>query len=93
MVRRSATEGMLDADHATLLDRTLRFSDHSAADVMTARVRMAKLAAAARAADVIDLSQRTGFSRFPVIARMPMTSSASSMSSRPSPSRPLPGRR
>jgi CBS domain containing-hemolysin-like protein len=67
LVRRSATEGMLDADHATLLDRTLRFSDHSAADVMTPRVRMAKLAASARAADVIDLSQRTGFSRFPVI--------------------------
>ena len=69
LVRRSATEGMLDADHATLLDRTLRFSDHSAADVMTPRVRMAKLAASARAADVIDLSQRTGFSRFPVIGQ------------------------
>jgi CBS domain containing-hemolysin-like protein len=69
LVRRSATEGVLDADHATLLDRTLRFSDHSAADVMTPRVRMAKLAATARAADVIDLSQRTGFSRFPVIGQ------------------------
>ena len=67
LVRRSATEGILDADHATLLNRTLRFSAHSAADVMTPRVRMAKLAAAATAADVIDLSQRTGFSRFPVI--------------------------
>jgi CBS domain containing-hemolysin-like protein len=69
LVRRSATEGMLDADHATLLNRTLRFSAHSAADVMTPRVRMAKLAAAATAADVIDLSQRTGFSRFPVIGQ------------------------
>ena len=69
LVRRSATEGMLDADHATLLDRTLRFSDHSAADVMTPRVRMARLAATARAADVIDLSQGTGFSRFPVIGQ------------------------
>jgi CBS domain containing-hemolysin-like protein len=69
LVRRSATEGRLDADQATLLNRTLRFSDHSAADVMTPRVRMAKLAATARAADVIDLSQRTGFSRFPVIGQ------------------------
>jgi CBS domain containing-hemolysin-like protein len=69
LVRRSATEGMLDADHATLLNRTLRFSDHSAEDVMTPRVRMAKLAATATAADVIDLSQRTGFSRFPVIGQ------------------------
>jgi CBS domain containing-hemolysin-like protein len=67
LVRRSATEGVLEADHATLLDRTLRFSDHSAADVMTPRVRIAKLAATARAPDVIDLSQRSGFSRFPVI--------------------------
>jgi CBS domain containing-hemolysin-like protein len=67
LVRRSATEGRLDAHHATLLDRTLRFSDHSAADVMTPRVRIAKLAATARAADVIDLSRRSGFSRFPVI--------------------------
>jgi CBS domain containing-hemolysin-like protein len=67
LVRRSATEGVLDADHATLLHRTLRFSDHSAADVMTPRVRIAKLDATATAADVIALSQRTGFSRFPVI--------------------------
>jgi CBS domain containing-hemolysin-like protein len=67
LVRRSATEGMLDADHAALLNRTLRFSAHSAADVMTPRVRTAKLAATATPADVIDLSQRTGFSRFPVI--------------------------
>lgn len=67
LVRRSATEGMLDADHATLLNRTLRFSDHSAADVMTPRVRMIKLAAIATAAEVIETSLRTGFSRFPVI--------------------------
>lgn len=66
LVRRSATEGLLDADHATLLDRTLRFSNHSAGDVMTPRVKTARIAADAPAGDIIELSRRTGFSRFPV---------------------------
>jgi len=67
LVRRSAMEGLLDADHATLLNRTLRFSDHSAEDVMTPRVRMEKVRTEDTAADVVALSQRSGFSRFPVI--------------------------
>jgi CBS domain containing-hemolysin-like protein len=67
LVRRSATEGILDADHATLLSRTLRFSDHSAADVMTPRVRMTTVRLDDTAADIIALSCRTGHSRFPVI--------------------------
>jgi CBS domain containing-hemolysin-like protein len=67
LVRRSATEGMLDADQATLLSRTLRFSDHTAADVMTPRVRMTKVRVDDTAADIIALSCRTGYSRFPVI--------------------------
>ncbi len=67
LVRRSALEGLLDADHATLLNRTLRFSGHSAEDVMTPRVRMEKVRAHDSAADVVALSQRSGFSRFPMI--------------------------
>jgi CBS domain containing-hemolysin-like protein len=67
LVRRSATEGMLDADHATLLSRTLRFSDHTAADVMTPRVRMTTVRVDGTAADIVALSCRTGHSRFPVI--------------------------
>jgi CBS domain containing-hemolysin-like protein len=67
LVRRSAMEGMLDADHATLLSRTLRFSDHSASDVMTPRVRMAKIAETDTAEDIVSASRATGFSRFPVI--------------------------
>jgi CBS domain containing-hemolysin-like protein len=67
LVRRSATEGILDHDHATLLSRTLRFSEHSAEDVMTPRVRMTKVRHDDTAADVVALSQRSGFSRFPVI--------------------------
>jgi CBS domain containing-hemolysin-like protein len=67
LVRRSALEGRLDQDHATLLGRTLRFSDHSAADVMTPRVQMAKLSATDTAETVLATSQSSGFSRFPVI--------------------------
>nr|WP_183341160.1 hemolysin family protein [Microlunatus antarcticus] len=67
LVRRSALEGSLDADHATLISRTLRFGDRTAGDVMTPRVRMDKLRLDDTADDVLDLSRRTGRSRFPVI--------------------------
>jgi len=67
LVRRSALEGLMDQDHATLLRRTLRFSDHSAADVMTPRVKMTKIPATATAATVLETSHTSGFSRFPVV--------------------------
>jgi CBS domain containing-hemolysin-like protein len=69
LVRRSALEGVLDLDHATLLHRTLRFSDHSAADVMTPRVRTTAVGADDTAEQVVALATSTGFSRFPVIGR------------------------
>ncbi|MET1086112.1 MAG: hemolysin family protein [Arthrobacter sp.] len=69
LVRRSALEGVLDVDHADLLHRTLRFSDHSAADVMTPRVRMTAVDDDATAEQVIALATSTGYSRFPVIGR------------------------
>src|ERR1700744_1182420 len=40
LVRRSAREGSLDRDTATLLARTLAFSDRTAQDVMTPRPRV-----------------------------------------------------
>ncbi|GAA1429574.1 hemolysin family protein [Microlunatus lacustris] len=66
LVRRSATEGMLDADHATLLNRTLRFSTHSVGEVMTPRVRMAKVDGDDPASQILEMARSTGFSRFPV---------------------------
>lgn len=69
LVRRSALEGVLDQDHATLLHRTLRFSEHSAADVMTPRVRMVAVEDEQSAEEIIKLAIQTGFSRFPVIGR------------------------
>ncbi len=69
LVRRSALEGLLDLDHATLLHRTLRFSEHSAADVMTPRVRMTAVGFDDTAEDIVALATSTGYSRFPVIGR------------------------
>lgn len=67
LVRRSATEGALDADAATLLARTLRFSELSAGDVMTPRPRVQAVDRGASVADLVALSRATGLSRFPVI--------------------------
>lgn len=66
LVRRSAKEGSLEADTATLLSRTLAFSQHSASDVMTPRPRVASIDRTDSALAVIELARRTGFSRFPV---------------------------
>ncbi|MET0989816.1 MAG: hemolysin family protein, partial [Glaciihabitans sp.] len=67
LVRRSAKEGSLDRDTATLLARTLSFSDLTAQDVMTPRPRVKALDRSDKAADVIALARSTGFSRFPVL--------------------------
>ena len=67
LVRRSAREGSLDRDTATLLARTLAFSDHTAQDVMTPRPRVESARRTDTAQDVIDLARGTGLSRFPVI--------------------------
>lgn len=67
LVRRSANQGALDRDTATLLARTLVFSDHIAADVMTPRPRLASVGKSEKAEAVLELARRTGFSRFPVM--------------------------
>ncbi|MBK0419685.1 HlyC/CorC family transporter [Leucobacter sp. CSA1] len=67
LVRHSASAGLLEADTATLLDRTLRFSEHTAGDVMTPRLRIEGIQKLEPAQAVLELAGRTGFSRFPVI--------------------------
>lgn len=67
LVRHSASAGLLEADTATLLDRTLHFAELTAADVMTPRLRMESIQRLESAQAVLELSGRTGFSRFPVI--------------------------
>ncbi len=64
LVKRSAEAGTLDEGTANLLTRSLGFSEHTAADVMTPRVRVRCLPVEASAADVIALAAETGHSRF-----------------------------
>ncbi|HEX3787836.1 MAG TPA: hemolysin family protein [Pseudonocardiaceae bacterium] len=66
LVRTSAERGTLDPGTATLLDRSLRFGDHTAEDLMTPRVRVEALRADCTVLDLVEASLRTGFSRFPV---------------------------
>jgi CBS domain containing-hemolysin-like protein len=67
LVRRSASAGLLEADTATLLNRTLAFADHTASDVMTPRLRIASVQRSEPAQAVLDLARDTGYSRFPVV--------------------------
>ncbi|MDJ1369912.1 hemolysin family protein [Gulosibacter molinativorax] len=67
LVRRSALVGVLDTDKAVLLNRTLRFSEHTADEVMTPRPRVTVIASDASVEELIRLADQTGFSRFPVI--------------------------
>ena len=66
MVRRSAEEGTLDSDAARFVDRTLRFSELTASEVMTPRGQVAMLEDTAPVAEVIKLARSTGHSRFPL---------------------------
>jgi CBS domain containing-hemolysin-like protein len=66
LVRTSAEQGTLDAGTATLLDRSLRFGDLTAEELMTPRVRVESLPTDATVRDLIAARARTGFSRFPV---------------------------
>jgi CBS domain containing-hemolysin-like protein len=66
LVRTSAARGTIDPGTATLLDRSLRFGERSADELMTPRVQVESLPTDATVLDLIDLSRRTGYSRFPV---------------------------
>ncbi len=66
LVRSSAEHGTLDEGTATLLDRSLRFVDRVAEELMTPRVRVQSLDADDTVGDLVALSRRSGFSRFPV---------------------------
>ncbi|MGQ0716635.1 MAG: hemolysin family protein [Pseudonocardiales bacterium] len=66
LVRSSAQQGTLDQGTATLLDRSLRFGERTAEELMTPRMRVEALRADATVLDLVDAARRTGFSRFPV---------------------------
>lgn len=66
MVRSSAEAGGLDAATAAVIDRSLRFGETTAEEVMTPRSTIDSLDAEDTVADLISLARETGHSRFPV---------------------------
>lgn len=66
IVRSSAEHGTLDEATAALMDRSLRFGERTAQELMTPRVRVESLDATDDVLELIDTARRTGFSRFPV---------------------------
>jgi CBS domain containing-hemolysin-like protein len=67
LVRTSAKRGAIDELTALLVDRSLRFGERSAEELMTPRVKIEALDSADTVADLIAAASRTGFSRFPVV--------------------------
>jgi CBS domain containing-hemolysin-like protein len=67
LIQRSADEGTLDADAAELMERSVEFGTRTAGEIMTPRMRTFSLEENDRAQAVIDLTRRTGHSRFPVL--------------------------
>jgi CBS domain containing-hemolysin-like protein len=66
LVRSSAQRGTLDKGTATLLDRSLRFGERTATELMTPRMRVEALREDAIVFDLVEAARRTGHSRFPV---------------------------
>jgi len=66
LVRRSAEQGTLETNTATLLQRSLAFGERRADDVMTPRTRMKAIDDDETVAAVLELARETGHSRFPV---------------------------
>lgn len=67
LVRNSARHGAIDSTTAQLVDRSLRFGELTAEDLMTPRVTVETLAGDDSIRDLIVLSARTGHSRFPIV--------------------------
>ncbi|HET6652937.1 MAG TPA: hemolysin family protein [Nocardioides sp.] len=67
LVRRSASQGTLDAGTARLMERSVTFADRMAGEIMTPRVRMDSVRTDAPVAAVVEAARRTGHSRFPVV--------------------------
>ncbi|AXK46571.1 hemolysin family protein [Brachybacterium saurashtrense] len=67
LVKRSADEGALAEETASLVQRTLAFGDRRAHDAMVPRGRMDSLEVDQSVADLLELARETGHSRFPVL--------------------------
>ena len=66
LIETSADDGSIDPDEATLLRRSIRFADKTAADALVPRVAIEALQRDERATALVQLSLDSGHSRFPV---------------------------
>ena len=67
LVKRSADEGALAEETASLVQRTLAFGDRRAHDAMVPRGRVDSLEVDQSVAELLELARETGHSRFPVL--------------------------
>lgn len=67
LIGRSAEQGKLERETAALLQRSLRFAERQAVDVMTPRTRMRTVRAQDPVSAVIEAARASGLSRFPVL--------------------------
>jgi len=67
LVRSSAESGSLDENTAVLVDRSLRFGELTAEELMTPRSKIEVLQPDDTVADLVAAATATGFSRFPVV--------------------------
>lgn len=67
LVRTSKRSGSLDADTADLVDRSLKFGERTAEELMTPRPKIEALATDDTVADLLVKAMETGYSRFPII--------------------------
>lgn len=67
LVRNSARQGAIDEDTAILVNRSLRFGELTAEDLMTPRVTVDCLDRDATVRDLVIACSATGHSRFPVV--------------------------
>jgi CBS domain containing-hemolysin-like protein len=66
LIRSSGEEGTLGPEAFTLLTRTIRFGDKTAADALVPRTALRYLTTDQTVADLARVAVETGFSRFPV---------------------------
>jgi CBS domain containing-hemolysin-like protein len=67
LIASSGEQGTLDPQAFTLLTKTIRFGNKSAADALVSRVDMVTIPREATVDELVRLSLDTGFSRFPVV--------------------------
>ncbi|GAB3387940.1 hemolysin family protein [Lysobacter fragariae] len=66
LVSESHEQGVIDADERKMMNRVLSLGDRTAESLMTPRVRIAWLDAAAEAAENLAVMREHGYSRYPV---------------------------